>query len=420
MNAHLKTTSLNQWHRKAGANMADFGGFDMPLWYETGVKNEHLAVLKSAGIFDTSHMACINVEGKDSLALLNFCFTREIRTLDAGKCTYGAFLDENGHCVDDAIIYKFSQTQFMICVNAGMGKVVTNHLESQKNSWEVPIEAQIEDKSGQVAKMDIQGRKAAKILSKLIKNPELVFNKMVYFSFKGDFDTGNRCLDPVTLLDGTPVLLSRSGYTGEFGFEIFLDPESIVKLWKDVLAVGAEYDILACGLGARDSLRAGAGLPLSHQDIGPFKFTNHPWEFALPYLPGKKTFSKNFLGANALAPEGNDKFTYPFAGNTLRKVNAGQTTQVLDENQKIIGQVLSCATDMGIGLLENKIVSINTPNLPRDLKIKGISCGFVIVEKPLEPGVKLTLKEGKRTIDVTIVSQVRPDKTARMKIDNFI
>ena len=89
MNTRLKTTSLHQWHKDAGANMADFGGFDMPLWYETGVKNEHLAVLKSAGIFDTSHMACINVKGNDSFGLLDYCFTR-----DLSKAGYGTITTE--------------------------------------------------------------------------------------------------------------------------------------------------------------------------------------------------------------------------------------------------------------------------------------------------------------------------------------
>ncbi len=416
MNTYLKTTSLNQWHREAGANMADFGGFDMPLWYETGVKNEHLAVLKSAGIFDTSHMACINVKGKDSFGLLDYCFTRDLSSLKEGRCVYGAFLNEQGHCIDDAIVYKFSPTQFMVCVNAGMGAVVANHLDSNKNE----MDALVEDLSGKVAKMDIQGKNSARILSKLIKNPEIVFNKMPYFSFKGHFSDKPLNGENITLVDGTPILLSRSGYTGEFGFEIFLNPAAIVALWKDTLAAGAEFDIAACGLGARDSLRAGACLPLSHQDIGHWKFVNHPWDFALPYTSDKKGYTKEFLGAQALAPAKDDKFVYPFVGGTLRKVNAGETTLVLDENRETIGQVLTCATDMGISWLADKIVSINTPDLPEDLKIRGISCGFVMVSKPLEPGVKLSLKEGKRSIEVTIVTDIRPDRTARMKLDNFI
>jgi len=420
MNTQLKTTALHQWHRDAGANMAEFGGFDMPLWYETGVKNEHLAVLTSAGIFDTSHMACIMISGKDAFDLLNFCFTRDLGTLNIGRCVYGAFLDERGFCMDDAIVYKFDETRFMVCVNAGMGAVVSSHINAQKNKKDVLIE----DLSGKVAKMDIQGKNAARILSKLIKNPESVFNKMPYFSFKGHFldekpdGRSNEVPGKVFLLDGTPILLSRSGYTGEFGFEIFIDPAAIETLWKETLSVGAPFGIMACGLGARDSLRAGACLPLSHQDIGPWKFFNHPWTFALPFSSDQTTFTKDFFGAKALT-ETCDTYVFPFVGETLRKVNAQDAT-VFAENQKNIGRVLTCATDMGIDWLDDKIVSINTPGLPQDKKIKGISCGFVMVSTPLEPGTKLTLKEGKRSIPVTIVTDIRPDRTARMKLDNFI
>ena len=408
----LKVTPLNSWHKSADANMADFGGFEMPLWYESGVKNEHLAVLKSAGIFDTSHMACIKVNGKDSFALIQFCFTRDIETLQQGRCGYGAFLDSNGHCIDDAIVYKFSDTSFMICVNAGMGARIAEHLLDNKGNFQV----EIEDLSEKIAKMDVQGKNSARILSRVIKDPEKVFEKMPYFSFKGNFEGS---LD-VELLDSTPVLLSRSGYTGEFGFEIFLSPDAIVKLWQDILEAGKEYDIMACGLGSRDSLRAGACLPLSHQDIGHWEFINHPWDFALPYNNDKSSFTKEFLGRQALEDSKNESYTYPFAGETLRKVAAGENTLVIDEKENTIGRVLTCATDMGISRYENKIVSLASPGLPEDVKIKGISCGFVMVSKQLEPGTKLELKEGKRSIKVTIVTDIRPDRTARKKITNFI
>lgn len=413
MSDSLKTTPLNQWHRDAGANMADFGGFDMPLWYETGVKNEHLAVLKSAGIFDTSHMACIRVEGPDALELINYCFTRDISTLAAGRCVYGAFLDEKGHCIDDAIVYRFDETRFMVCVNAGMGAAIAAHLKTHKGDRT----AAVTDLSGQLAKVDIQGKDSARILSSLLKDPGKVFDKVPYFSFKGEIDPDQD--GQVLLSDGTPVLLSRSGYTGEFGFEIFIRPDRVVKLWMDLLEAGKDYGITPCGLGARDSLRAGACLPLSHQDIGHFPFINHPWDFALPYSADKTQFTKDFIGAAALAQASDAPFTYAFAGDSLRKVNAGEETQVLDEAGDPLGRVLTCATDMGISRVEDKIVSINTPDLPPDIKIKGIACGFVMVSRKLSPGDRITLKEGKRAIKATIVNDIRPDRTARLALKNF-
>ncbi|MDT8379852.1 MAG: aminomethyltransferase family protein [Desulfotignum sp.] len=412
----MKTTPLHPWHIDAGANMADFGGYDMPLWYDTGVKNEHLAVLSSAGIFDTSHMACVSVQGPDAFALLNYCFTRDLSSLAVGRCVYGAFLDEKGHCLDDAIVYKFSDTDFMVCINAGMGGEIARHL----SDWKKDREATVTDLTDKVAKMDIQGINAARILSRLIQSPDQVFDKMPYFSFKGHFDPNHADAVQVKLKDGTPLLLSRSGYTGEFGFEIFITPDAIMDLWKEVLTAGGSFGITACGLGARDSLRAGACLPLSHQDIGHFKFMNHPWDFALPYNTDRSGFTKDFLGASALVPEKDDVYVFPFAGDSLRKVTAGEATGVFDENEEQIGHVLTCATDMGITWHDGRIVSINTPDLPDNIKIKGIACGFVMVAKQLEPGTKLTLKEGKRSIGVTIVTDIRPDRTARKKLSHFI
>lgn len=411
MAQELKTTPLNEWHRAAGANMADFGGYDMPLWYETGVKNEHLGVLKSAGIFDTSHMACITVTGKDAFDLLQLCFTRDISSLADGRCVYGAFLNEKGHSLDDAIVYKFGPQEYMICVNSGMGPDISAHLAAYGKDRDTDIR----DLTDKVAKVDVQGKNSAGILAKLLKDPDSVFAKMPYFSFKGRI-TGN---SDTLLADDTPILLSRSGYTGEFGFEIFISPEAVVKLWKEILEAGDEYEVTACGLGARDSLRAGAVLPLSHQDIGEWKFLNHPWDFALPYNEDRSGFTKEFIGREALE-QGFDRYVYPFAGDNLKKVAAGEETKVLDGRQNTIGHVLTCATDMGCGWHDGRIYSIASPDLPEDARIKGISCGFVMVNQKLGYGDRLTLKENKRKIEVTVVRDVRPDRTARKAIKNFI
>lgn len=416
MENRLKTTPLNQWHRDAGANMADFGGYDMPLWYGAGVKNEHLAVIRSAGVFDTSHMACISVRGQDSFDLLQWCFTRDIQDMKPGRCVYGAFLDDRGFSIDDAIVYKFSGNDFMVCVNAGMGAAIAGHMKAAANGRQ----AEITDLTGQVAKMDIQGQNSARILAKVLKNPEAVFDVMPYFSFKGGFDTARPSVPSVELLNGTPILLSRSGYTGEFGFEIFISPEAIVGLWNDILEAGKDYDITACGLGARDSLRAGAVLPLSHQDIGNWVFVNHPWDFALPYTSDRRGFTKDFSGRTAIESYSGSDHIYPFAGDNLRKVGSGEHTQVLDQSGQSIGHVLTCATDMAIGWHDARIFSIASPDLPENFQAKGIACGFVKVDRPLEDLTVLTLVEGKRKITVKVLSDIRPDRTARKKITHFI
>ena len=416
MDNKLKITPLNTWHRENHGNMADFGGFDMPLWYSNlGVKKEHLAVLKSVGIFDTSHMACIMVNGDDAFKLLQLCFSRDLAYLKHGKCGYGVILNNKGHVIDDAIVYCFNKTDYMVCVNAGMGGSISQHFKAHKKKFS----ATIIDLSEKLAKIDIQGKNSAKTLSKLLKHPELVFDKMPYFSFKGHFNKNSSFALDAIFKDKTSALISRSGYTGEFGFEIFVKPEFIIKIWHDILNAGKEFNIIPCGLGARDSLRTGAVLPLSHQDIGNWEFINNPWIFALPFDSDKKGFTKDFIGKKALCNYSADKFIFPFAGENLRKIGTGKDSMVIDKYGSNIGYVLSCATDMGISWHKNKILSIATPGIS-GFKAKGISCGFVKVNRKLDYGENLLLVNGNREIQVTVLKDIRPDRTARKKISTLL
>jgi len=431
METTTKTTPLNQWHRSHGANMANFGGFDMPLWYDTGVKAEHLAVVQSAGIFDTSHMASVLVTGHQAFDLLQYCHTRDLSSLVDGRCVYGAILNDQGHVIDDAIVYRFQADYYMVCINAGMGTAIADHLASQLSAIQKEkaddtdtndstASVDIQDLSGKLGKVDIQGKDAARVLQLLLDNADAVFEKMPYFSFKGHFDEKSPLAQGVQLKDGTPILLSRSGYTGEFGFEIFIHSDSVVALWESILTAGAPFNVIACGLGSRDSLRAGSVLPLSHQDVGPWKFMNHPWMFALPLSSDGKTFTKSFLGDKALLDPTDTFYTLPFAGDNLKKVASGPASLVLDEKGEVLGTVLTCATDMAIGRHEGTVLSIASPNLPEGFKARGISCGFIRVDRPLDVGTRLVLQEKKRKINVTVVSDIRPHRTARRKITDFL
>ncbi len=414
MGSDSKKTLLHAWHTANGANMADFGGYEMPLWYSSA-KNEHLSVLTHAGAFDTSHMASLLVSGKDAYGLLQQCFTndmaacigREKKALFPGRCVYGAFLNEAGEVIDDAIIFQIAEGRYMVVINAGMGGAIAAHLEAHKSGGD----SEITDLTDRLGKMDVQGPLAAKVLEKILASPDTVFDRMPYFSFKGHFDASAPEADVVRLTDGTPMLLSRTGYTGEFGFELFVAPEHFVKLWEMVMAAGEALGLTACGLAARDSLRAGAVLPLSHQDIGPWPFLNTPWNFALPYDDAGTGFTKSFIGDSALANVAAPEYTYPFAGFDLRKVTL--PAAVLDADGKEIGTVLTCATDMAIGRHQDRIYSIASPDRPEDGKIKGLCCGFVKVRTPLDAGSILQLKDARRKIKVRIETDIRPDRTAR-------
>lgn len=409
----VKKTVLHGWHGANGANMALFGNYDMPLWYRTGAKAEHLAVIQGAGIFDTSHMAAVSVKGRDARALLQECLSKDLDSclgknktpLVDGRCVYGVFLNSDGTVIDDAIVYQLQPELFMVVVNAGMGGQIAAHLVKNAGARAVIVR----DLTDLVGKMDIQGPDSGRVLQKIVKDPAAVFDRLVYFSFKGGFDDLNTAA-PVQLLDGTPVLISRTGYTGEFGFELFMAIDSLATVWSMVLKAGEDRGVIACGLAARDSLRAGAMLPLSHQDIGAWPFLNNPWPFALPWQEDNATFTKDFIGGAALLRGGWDKYTLAFAGFDPRKIAAGDGSFVTLSTGEKTGTILTCTTDMAIGREEGQIVSVAGR---KGFEAKGLCCGFVLVDKNCQPGEEVILTDGKRKIRVEIRADVRPNRTAR-------
>lgn len=416
-------TNLYEWHQRAGANMAEFGGYEMPLWYPTGIRAEHRAVLTTAGLFDTSHMALLRVEGPEAWDVLqrthtrdlHACVGRERKPLGPGDCTYGAFLNERGWVLDDAIVYGVAPEAFLVVVNSGMGGKVAGHLKSSSAGSE---KVTIVDLSDRLGKLDLQGPAAARILSRVLQSPEQTLGGMAYFSSRGHFDSARPESGRVRLHDGTPVLLSRTGYTGEFGFEIYVDGESTASVWDQILEAGEPFGLLPCGLAARDSLRAGAVLPLSHQDIGDWPFVHHPWVFALPRGEGG-VFTKDFIGRDALEKADDAPWTFPFLGRDLRKVST-PGARVLDEEGRELGCVLTCVSDMGIGRSGDRVYSEASPERPEGFQPKGLCCGFVRVDRRLRYGQEIQLRDDKRSIRVDVVEDIRPDRTARRPVEAML
>jgi aminomethyltransferase len=427
MHQTILITPLNKWHHEHGANMVNFGGWDMPLWYETGAVKEHLVVIESAGLFDTSHMSVILVDGPGAFDLLQYCFTKDLEAcigkepgpLTPGRCVYGAFLSEEGHALDDALVYRLGPDHFMIVVNANMGSAIADHLKTRQDGKDVHMS----DLTGKIGKMDLQGPLAGKIIKQIIKDPDTVLTQMPYFSFKGHFDAASP-LAVVRTRDGIPILLSRTGYTGEFGFEIFVNSNHSLEVWNALLEAGRAYGLTPCGLAARDSLRAGAVLPLSHQDIGAWPFINHTWSFALPFDVTGRSFTKSFLGEKVLDQASTTEHTLAFAGYDPRKVSlhgpSGEPALVLDEDDGEIGVVLTCVADMALGRVDGKIYSLADPAGPEGFKARGLICGFVRVKESLEPGTVIFLKDNRRRLKVEITQDVRPLRTARRPMNKMI
>lgn len=404
--------------------MGVFGGYEMPLWYPAGAKHEHLSVLVNAGLFDTSHLSAITVSGPEAFDLLQLCFSKNLSAclgageapLTPGRSVYGVFLNPGGHVIDDAIVFRLAEAEFFVVVNVGMGAAVARHLAENTAGRRV----RIVDHTDRLGKVDIQGPKAAKVLGRVLKDPAAVFEKLSFFSFKGHFEPTSPLSGAVRLADGAPLLLSRTGFTGEFGFEVFVQPTQLLRLWETMLDAGRDFDLAPCGLAARDSLRTGAVLPLSHQDIGAWPFANNPWVFALPYNADRTGFTKNFIGAEALLRLEEAEYTYPFVGSDPRKVSRAEPAVVLDLEGKEIGRVLTCTTDMGIDWHRGRIYSIASPGKPAGFEPKGLCCGFVQVKQRLLPGAKIEVRDRRRRIPVTIVNDIRPDRTARKAMAEMI
>jgi aminomethyltransferase len=417
-----KRTPLFDWHVSQSATFSVFHGWDMPLWYSAGAKKEHISAIITAGMFDTSHMGAIAISGRDAFDLLQRCFSKDLRTcleggkapLRSGRCVYGVFLNERGETIDDAILYQLKKEHYLLAVNSGMSPAVAGHLRRYSEGRAVDVT----DITDQMAKIDLQGPKSARILAKILQQHDSVLSDMVYFSFKGGFEDSSG-FSGIPVSGGQEIMVSRTGYTGEIGFELLVNPSDALPVWETLLAAGKDDNLLFCGLAARDSLRAGALLPLSQQDIGPWPYINHPWQFTLPFNAEKSRFTKQFIGDVVLQLRDTADYTLAFAGYDPRKVSV-QDAVVLDANGERIGAVLTCVADLAIGRVDNRIYSLASPDKPEGFNPLGLCCGFVKVHDRLPPGARVTLQDKRRKIPADVVADIRPNRTARRPMRDFL
>jgi len=244
--ATVKSTALAKTHREMGAKMVPFSGWEMPLQYESVVK-EHLQVREKVGIFDVSHMGRIDISGKDAEKLLTYLSTNQIAGKQDGSCTYTVWCHENGGCVDDLIVYRIDQKSFFVIVNAGNREKDLEHLKKYAQEYDVQVKERYED-HGILA---IQGPWAKKLLLDLLPDVEQL--KMMRFKSVNAF--------------GEEFFLANAGYTGSGGFEVYGSDHVIVKLWNYIFDERKAFDPKPVGLGARDTLRLEMGLALYGHEI---------------------------------------------------------------------------------------------------------------------------------------------------------
>ena len=290
----LRKTPLNAAHRDLGGRMVDFGGWDMPVQYPAGVIEEHMRCRTRAGLFDVSHMGEIWVDGPDAIAFVNRLTTNDVTRLAKGQAHYSALTHENGGVVDDLLVYKFAEEKLMLVVNAATTEKdwdwITSHKTGEDN-------LHLTNASGDFCQIAVQGPEAVDIVQRLT---ETDLSAIKYYHFEEGW------------VDGVESIISRTGYTGEDGFEVYAAPGYAVQLWNKFLETGGYGDtngILPCGLAARNTLRLESAMSLYGHELAD---DITPLEANLGWIT--KLQKGDFIGSASLAMQKEAGLTRKLAG----------------------------------------------------------------------------------------------------------
>ncbi|MFV0399472.1 MAG: glycine cleavage system aminomethyltransferase GcvT [Oscillospiraceae bacterium] len=273
-----KHTPLYSSHEALGGKLVPFAGYMLPIQY-SGVIAEHMAVREAAGLFDVSHMGELLLTGPDALGNLNRILTNDFTNLQIGRVRYSPMCNENGGILDDLLVYRLAEERWLLVVNASNrekdAKWIATHLSG---------DVEMTDQSDETAQIALQGPKAQEILERVAKREDI---PQKYYSFVENVEVG-----------GISCLLSRTGYTGEEGFELYLKNEDAPVLWNLLLEKGEDLGLIPCGLGARDTLRLEASMPLYGHEMTE---EINPLETGLGFAV---KMDKDFIGREAIAAKG--------------------------------------------------------------------------------------------------------------------
>ncbi len=333
-----KTTPLFEKHQDLGARCAPFAGWQMPIQYK-GIIAEHEWTRSSCSVFDICHMGEFMVRGDKAAAGLVSILTASLENMNPGQCRYGFMLNERGGVIDDVVTYRLNEADWMLVVNAGTRAKDLDHL---KAGLEAVKGVEIEDVSDRTGKIDVQGPVSLDVLTPHV-DPPIVF--LGYYTFIK------------TKFDGMDVIISRTGYTGELGYEIYCDSRDIVKIWKTLIA---DERVMPAGLGARDTLRLEMGYPLYGHELD---------EEHTPLEAGLERFlnwDKEFIGKPALLKQKAAKVREQlvcFACESRRSPRHG--FELTAEGRRV-GKVTSgsfspsLGQGIGMGYVEEKFSADNT------------------------------------------------------------
>ena len=355
-----KQTPLNRAHRAAGARMVAFSGWDMPVQY-TGVIDEHMAVRTRAGLFDVSHMGEVTVVGRESLDFLQQVTCNDVSRLTAGRIQYSALTTPEGTFVDDLLVYKRREDDYLLVINAGNTPKDVAWLRYHAKGYDL----RLDDESDQWCQLALQGPRAQAILEALTP---AALSSVKYYAFVQD------------TVSGVPCILSRTGYTGEDGFEIYGPAESAETLWYAVLGAGAPHGLVPAGLGARDTLRLEAKMALYGNDIDD---TTTVLEADLGWI--LKIEKGDFLGRDALVRQKAQGLTRKLVGfETEGRAIARHGHKALVDGQDV-GTITSGSfapflkKNIGLAYLP---IALTEPGSRFTIDIRGRSEPAVVVPTP--------------------------------------
>jgi aminomethyltransferase len=319
----LRKTALNAVHRRMGAKMVDFGGWDMPVEYPApaGLINEHIAVRERVGIFDVSHMGDIRLKGRQALDAVQHISMNDAARLQIGQAHYSALLYPQGTFVDDVIVHRMADDEFLLVINAGTREKDVAWVRENTRQFD----CQVTDEGDWYTQLAIQGPRAAATLQKLT-DADLAPIKNYWFTHG-------------TVCGLSHTLIARTGYTGEDGFEIYIPPDEATseRVWNEVLAAGKEFGILPCGLGARNTLRLESKMALYGHEISE---SINVWEAGLDRFV--KMEKPDFIGKAALEKAKAAGLQRTLVGlEMVERGIARDGYKVLDGNGAEIGYVTS-------------------------------------------------------------------------------
>lgn len=316
MSENLKRTPLNQKHYDLGAKMVDFGGWDMPVQY-SGILEEHKAVRTKCGLFDVSHMGEVWVRGADATDYINYLISSDIFNMKTGQIKYGVLMMPTGKAVDDLLVYKYDDEKYLIVVNASNTDKDFAWMKDHKGDFKVEVENQSAD-FGEIA---IQGPLVEEILQELT---DTKLSEIDYYNF-----TEGK-------VAGVEAIISRTGYTGEDGFEVYTRSDEAGIVWDKILAAGSDK-VIPCGLGCRDTLRFEAKMPLYGHELSD---QISPLETGLGRFV-ELDIKGDFIGKEALAKEKTEGRKRKIVGIEMVGRGIARDHYIVKQGGKEIGYITS-------------------------------------------------------------------------------